>query len=165
MGYGVTASCGMSAQAADLLRWRQRSSHPPAWCTRWSATWNAWNCSDRMSAQLGPCNVLIVEGEAPEALDDLPAPDCAFVGGAEAGLQTSLNLVASRMRAHGRIVVNLAAMERVALTQACLESLGFEVEITMISASRGKPLPDGTMRLAARKSGFHSHRLGWGWAE
>ena len=105
-------------------------------------------------AQLGPCNVLIVEGEAPEALDDLPAPDCAFVGGSGGRLADVLKLVASRMRDHGRIVVNLAAMERVALTQACLESLGFEVEITMISASRGKPLPDGTMRLAAENPVF-----------
>ena len=76
------------------------------------------------------------------------------MGGSGGRLADVLKLVASRMRDHGRIVVNLAAMERVALTQACLESLGFEVEITMISASRGKPLPDGTMRLAAENPVF-----------
>lgn len=104
--------------------------------------------------QLGPDNVTVVEGDAPDALADLPEPDSVFVGGSGGRLADILRCAASRMRDHGRIVVNLAAMERVTQTQACLESLGFEVEITMISASRGKPLPDGTMRLAAENPVF-----------
>ena len=51
-------------------------------------------------------------------------------------------------------MVNLVAMERVTQARACLESLGFEVELTMISASRGRALPDGTMRLAAENPVF-----------
>ena len=105
-------------------------------------------------ANLGPDNVVVVEGEAPDVLVDLPEPDSVFVGGSGGKLAEILKCVASRMSDHGRIVVNLAAMERVAQTQACLESLGFEVEITMISASRGRPLPDGTMRLAAENPVF-----------
>ena len=31
--------------------------------------------------RLGPDNVVVVSGEAPDALDALPAPDCVFVGG------------------------------------------------------------------------------------
>ena len=106
------------------------------------------------AVRLGPDNVKVVAGEAPDALADLPEPDSVFVGGSGGKLEEILMCVASRMRDHGRIVVNLAAVERVAQTQVCLESLGFEVEITMISASRGKPLPDGTMRLAAENPVF-----------
>ena len=100
-------------------------------------------------AQLGPANVAVVAGEAPDALDDLPAPDCVFVGGGGKRLTHILECVAARLKSGGRVVVNLAAIERVAAAQACLESLGFEVELTMISASRGSALPDGTTRLAA----------------
>ena len=100
-------------------------------------------------AHLGPDNVVVVSGDAPDALDDLPAPDCVFVGGGGKRLTSILERVAARLKSGGRVVVNLAAIERVSAAQACLESLGFAVELTMISASRGKPLPDGTTRLAA----------------
>ena len=104
--------------------------------------------------QLGPDNVVVVSGEAPDALGALPAPDCVFVGGSGGRLADILECAASRLREGGRIVVNLAAMERVVQTQACLESLGFDAELTMISASRGKALPDGTMRLEAQNPVF-----------
>ena len=99
--------------------------------------------------RLGPANVVVVADEAPDALDGLPAPDCVFVGGGGKRLTDILERVSARLNTDGRIVVNLAAIERVSTAQACLGSLGFEVELTMISASRGSALPDGTMRLAA----------------
>lgn len=98
---------------------------------------------------LGPPNVVVVEGDAPGALDALPAPDCVFVGGGGKLLGGILERVVARLNSGGRIVVNLASIERVGQAQSCLESLGFDTELTMISASRGKPLPDGTIRLAA----------------
>ena len=104
--------------------------------------------------QLGPDNVVVVSGEAPDALDVLPAPDCVFVGGSGGRLTDILECAVSRLAADGRIVVNLASIERVVQTQACLESLGFDAELTMISASRGKALPDGTMRLEAQNPVF-----------
>ena len=104
--------------------------------------------------QLGPDNVVIVSGEAPDALDALPAPDCVFLGGSGGRLTDILEYAVSRLTADGRIVVNLASIERVVQTQACLESLGFDAELTMINASRGKALPDGTMRLEAQNPVF-----------
>ena len=104
--------------------------------------------------QLGPDNVVVVSGEAPDALDALPAPDCVFVGGSGGRLADILECAASRLKARGHIVVNLASIERVVQTQACLKSLGFDAELTMISASRGKALPDGTMRLEAQNPVF-----------
>ena len=105
-------------------------------------------------ANLGPANVIIVPGEAPAALDGLPKPDCAFVGGSGGRLTGILERAASRMGRQGRIVVNLASMERVAQARECLVSLGFDVELSMISASRGRTLPDGTTRLAAENPVF-----------
>lgn len=105
-------------------------------------------------AQLGPDNVVVVAGEAPNALDALPAPDCVFVGGGGKRLADILGSVAARLKPGGRIVVNLVSVERVAQTHSRLESLGFDVDIAMISASRGRALPDGTMRLAAENPVF-----------
>ncbi len=99
--------------------------------------------------RLGAANVVLIDGEAPAALGDLPAPDCVFIGGGGVKLPAILECAASRLKADGHIVVNLASIERAAQTHGMLNALGFDAELTMISASRGKPLPDGTMRLAA----------------
>ena len=104
--------------------------------------------------RLGPANVVVVKGEAPQILDTLPAPDCVFVGGGGKGLTDILECVSARLNTGGRVVVNLAAIERVGRARACLDALGFQSEITMISASRGNLLPDGTMRLAAQNPVF-----------
>lgn len=99
--------------------------------------------------RLGPDNVAIVQGDAPDALDDLPDPDCVFVGGGGRKLGGILSCAANRLRPGGRIVANLAAMERALQAYECLRELGFETELTMASASRAKPLPDGALRFAA----------------
>ena len=49
--------------------------------------------------QLGPDNVVVVAGEAPDALAALPAPDCVFVGGSGGRLTDILECAASRLKA------------------------------------------------------------------
>ena len=104
--------------------------------------------------RLGPANVAVTPGDAPAALADLPKPDCVFVGGGGGKLTAILECAASRLNADGRIVVNLAAMERALQAHACLTALGFDAELTQISAARAKPLPDGALRLAAQNPVF-----------
>lgn len=104
--------------------------------------------------RLGPANVALTHGDAPAALADLPAPDSVFVGGGGGKLTAILECAAARLNADGRIVVNLAAMERALQAHARLTALGFESELTMISAARAKPLPDGALRLAAQNPVF-----------
>lgn len=104
--------------------------------------------------RLGPANVAITPGDAPAALADLPKPDCVFVGGGGGKLTAILECAAARLNAEGRIVVNLAAMERALQAHACLMALGLDAELMQISAARGKPLPDGALRLAAQNPVF-----------
>ena len=99
--------------------------------------------------RLGPDNVVAIQGDAPDALGALPDPDCAFVGGGGRKLGGILSCAAARLRPGGRIVANLAAMERALQAYECLRELGFAAELTMASASRAKPLPDGALRFAA----------------
>ena len=99
--------------------------------------------------QFGGNNVCVVLGEAPEALEDLPSPDSVFVGGSGGSLDGILDAAAERLNPGGRIVVNLAAIERTNDSYRRLVEKGMAVELTCISASRGKEMPDGAVRLEA----------------
>jgi precorrin-6Y C5,15-methyltransferase (decarboxylating) len=48
-----------------------------------------------------------------------------------------------------RIVVALAALDRIAPTRATLLAAGYAVDGVQLAASRLAPLPDGAVRLAA----------------
>ncbi len=83
-------------------------------------------------------------GTAPAALADLPEPDAVFVGGG--GLPV-VEAVAARQPA--RVVVALAALERVGPTCDALTTAGYAVDGVQLQASRLATLPDGAHRLAA----------------
>ena len=105
-------------------------------------------------ASLSGGNVEIVAGEAPAALAELPDPDSAFVGGSGGHLSAILDAVTRRLKDEGRIVVNLAALERTHEVYHRLKDEGMAVELTTISASRGREMPDGTVRLEAMNPVF-----------
>ncbi len=89
-------------------------------------------------------DVRVVPGAAPAALDGLPDPDAVFVGG---GGTEVLAAVAARQP--GRIVVALAALDRVAPARDALRAAGYTVEGVQLSAARLADLPGGSIRLAA----------------
>jgi precorrin-6Y C5,15-methyltransferase (decarboxylating) len=96
----------------------------------------------------------VLQGRAPEALSSLPPADAVFVGGGDAGVLTS----AIRQGRPGRVVVTLAAVERVGQTADLLARLGYPPEGTQLQCSRLTPLPNGHHRLAAQNPVF----LLWG---
>ena len=102
----------------------------------------------------GSSNVRIVIGEAPSVLADLPDPDSVFVGGSGGQLTEILDTVCHRLKPGGRIVVNLAVLERTNQVYQHFKGLGFVPEITMINAARGRELRDGTVRLEAMNPVF-----------
>ena len=95
----------------------------------------------------GSANIQIVPGEAPEVLDGLPAPDSIFVGGSGGKLKEILRSIWQRLSPEGRIVVNLATLERAQEAYHQLKDLGFAAELVMVSAARGKEMADGATRL------------------
>lgn len=99
--------------------------------------------------RLGARGVEIVRGEAPQALEALPSPDCVFIGGSGGRLPDILGYAASRLPRNGRIVVNLAAIERAVEAQSLLRTHGLEAQTTIVNVSRGKALPDGSTRFEA----------------
>ena len=98
--------------------------------------------------KLGGYNVKIIEGPAPEALDNLPAPDCVFVGGSGGRMREILAL-AREKNPEVRVVVNAIALETLFAAQTALKELGFsDIEVTQLAATRGKPVGAYTMLTA-----------------
>jgi precorrin-6B C5,15-methyltransferase / cobalt-precorrin-6B C5,C15-methyltransferase len=87
-------------------------------------------------------DVRIEEAEAPKALRNLPKPDSIFVGGGGSEVVTACAHAGA-----SRVVVALAALDRVSPTRDALRSAGYEVEGVQLSASRLAELPDGASRL------------------
>ncbi|MDQ1288937.1 MAG: precorrin-6B C5,15-methyltransferase / cobalt-precorrin-6B C5,C15-methyltransferase [Actinomycetota bacterium] len=87
--------------------------------------------------------VRVVEGAAPGALGGLPFPDAVFVGGGGTG--TVAAVAALRP---SRVVVTLAAIDRVAPAVQALRENGFTVSGTQLAASRLTDLAGGSLRFA-----------------
>ena len=78
-------------------------------------------------------DVPTVEGEAPQALRDLPEPDAVFVGGTGGSFEEIVKLCA--VRARRSVVLALVGLERVVPAGEILEDCGLEVESTFLQAS------------------------------
>ncbi len=104
--------------------------------------------------RFGSDRLQVVVGEAPDALAALPDPDSVFVGGSGGRLGDILNTVAVRLRRGGRIVANLAVLERTNEVYHRLHDLGLNPEMAMINAARGKEFSDGTVRLESMNPVF-----------
>jgi precorrin-6Y C5,15-methyltransferase (decarboxylating) len=101
---------------------------------------------DRLRKNSSGTGVVVVEGEAPDALAELPDPDRVFVGGG--GLNV-LESVMGRLRPDGVVVATYAALDRAA---AAASRLGHVVQVAV---SRGVPLGgSGALRLAAENPVF-----------
>lgn len=101
---------------------------------------------ERNIAAYSPGNVQVVPGAAPEVLAGLPDPDAVFIGGSGGRLAAILATAAQRLNPGGRIVVNLAALERTNETRQQCRTLGFAVAVTMVNAARGREMADGALR-------------------
>ncbi|MFI6255632.1 precorrin-6y C5,15-methyltransferase (decarboxylating) subunit CbiE [Micromonospora zamorensis] len=98
----------------------------------------------RANATAHAVHVRLVTGRAPQALAGLPEPDAVFVGG---GGADTLTVVVARQPE--RVVLTLAALDRVAPAVGLLRAAGYTVEGSQLSAARLADLPGGSIRLAA----------------
>jgi len=96
-------------------------------------------------------SVQLVEGEAPGALHNLPAPDAVFVGGTGRGFEEIVKHCAVSTRRC--VVFALVGLERVVPATRILEGCGLEVETNFLQTSRMKGV-GGLHRLAAESNAF-----------
>jgi precorrin-6Y C5,15-methyltransferase (decarboxylating) len=97
--------------------------------------------------RLGVTPAAVLEGRAPEALDQLPDPDRVLIGGGGRDRSALLASVLRRLRPGGVVVIPLATVEALAELRPQLERSGLAVRVSQHQAWRGAPLADGT-RLA-----------------
>ena len=89
--------------------------------------------------RLGAPALQLINGRAPEALDDLPDPDAIFIGG---GLNSDLAAKAlARLRPFGRLVANAVTLESEALLQELHAQQGGE--LSRLICARASPLGSG----------------------
>jgi cobalt-precorrin-6B (C15)-methyltransferase len=91
-------------------------------------------------------NIRFLEGEAPEALAGLPAPDCAFIGGSG-----NLAAVIGALAAKGttRMVVSCVRIETLGEAVAAMRGLGIFREALHVQVARSRELAGGTMFVPA----------------
>lgn len=87
--------------------------------------------------RFGAWNLTLVSGKAPEALEELPAPDAVFVGGTKGGMERIVDIILEK-NPHARICISAIALETLTAAVTALTAHGLEAEVTQISVSRTK---------------------------
>lgn len=101
----------------------------------------------RNRERFGAWNLRLVKGEAPAALEGLPAPDAVFVGGSGGQLRAILDAVRAA-NPKARVCVSAVTIEGLHNSYTALRDLGYETEVTQLSVTRSKPAGDLTLMLA-----------------
>lgn len=97
--------------------------------------------------KFGIDNLEIIKGLAPEALEGLPAPTHAFIGGSSGNLKEILEVLLEQ-NPRVRVVINAIALETVAEAMQCLKSMAFtDVDIAQVSVAKGKKLDSYEMMM------------------
>ena len=84
-------------------------------------------------------NLVLVEGLAPAALSDLPAPDAVFIGGSKGSLAASVDAALDK-NPDARICVSAIALETLSAAVAALTAKGRTVQVSQIAVSRAKAM-------------------------
>ena len=82
-------------------------------------------------------NLVLVEGLAPDALSDLPAPDAVFIGGSKGSLDAIVDAALDK-NPDARICVSAIALETLSAAVAALTAQGRTVQVSQIAVSRAK---------------------------
>ena len=90
------------------------------------------------SAAFGLKNISVIEGAAPDALSDLPAPTHAFIGGSSGNMREIVALLLEKNPAV-RIVASAIALETVSELTACMKEFGFtEAGVVCINVAKAR---------------------------
>jgi precorrin-6Y C5,15-methyltransferase (decarboxylating) len=94
--------------------------------------------------RFGRLNIEVIEGTAPEALEDLPSPQAVFIGGTGGQMQGIMEYIHSAARPGCRVVVNLATLDNLAGAMEQMAMLGWSPQVTQVSISHGQEIAGHT---------------------
>ncbi|MAF65977.1 MAG: precorrin-6y C5,15-methyltransferase (decarboxylating) subunit CbiE [Pirellulaceae bacterium] len=89
----------------------------------------------------GVDNVRVVEGQAPQILEEISDdPNAVFVGGSKGKLDQIIEVVWKRLKPGGRLVVNAITLENVAQAYQTFKGLQIQPAVMQINIARGAPI-------------------------
>lgn len=90
--------------------------------------------------KFGVTNLMLIRGKAPEALEDLPLPTHAFIGGSAGALDKILGVLYTK-NPKIRVVMNVIALESLAKVMECVEKYQIKhVEYVQVAISKSKEI-------------------------
>ena len=95
----------------------------------------------------GCYNVTAMQAMAPDGLEALPAPDCAFIGGSRGNMAEIVSAIRQK-NPKVRMVITAIALETLQAAVQALEENGFTVEISCVNVSRAKQVGSYHMMMA-----------------
>jgi precorrin-6Y C5,15-methyltransferase (decarboxylating) len=95
-------------------------------------------------ARFGILNMDIVDGIAPAALVDLPAPNAVFIGGSGGQLEAILNCVEKFAAPACRLTATFALLENMLQAHQWIKRAGWNPYLTQAQLSYGASVADGT---------------------
>lgn len=116
---------------------------------------NAIDCDNVMKnrAQWGVHNFTLLQGRAPQGLEQWPDPDAVFIGGSSGEMAELIKLISQRLRHGGTLVINVVTLENLTTALDTLNQTELQWDVTQIQTSRSKPILD-MQRLAAENPVF-----------
>jgi precorrin-6Y C5,15-methyltransferase (decarboxylating) len=87
--------------------------------------------------RFGVANVNAILGRAPEAFDELPAPDAVFIAGAGREVIRLTEAAYARLRRGGRLVVNTTSIDHLSELRKTLSRHSSHIHVWMINLARG----------------------------
>jgi precorrin-6Y C5,15-methyltransferase (decarboxylating) len=96
----------------------------------------------------GRAHIKVIDGKAPDALEELPDPDAVFIGGSGGSLGDILDVATRRISHDGRVVINLVILERVTEAVAWARAHSIPAEVVQVGVARGTDIV-GYTRLQA----------------
>lgn len=102
----------------------------------------AVNLIKENAANFGLNNIEFIQGEAPQALAALPAPDRVVIGGSGGCLQEILKMVDKKLKNEGRIVITAITINTLNQAIEYLEYLQYQVDVCNIAVTRTKKVAD-----------------------
>lgn len=96
------------------------------------------NC--RLNMAKFKADFTVIQGKAPNHLEEFPDPDAIFIGGTAGSMDDILTVCCSRLKKGGRIVLNAVTIENLMQAVEGFKCRGFEPKITLAQVSRSKPI-------------------------
>lgn len=97
--------------------------------------------------KFGADNLVVIQGIAPEAIEQLPKPTHAFIGGSSGNLKEIMKLLLQK-NPKVRIVINAITLETIAEALECVKNLTVtDVEVVQVSVSKAQTVGEYHMMM------------------